>query len=376
MNEKEISEIRRRFNASKSNINHIRGCCVSTEKEILSEFDQSLAFLTEDETSKILSLIKKTLSGYIGRNLVDIEFSTKQVLESEEHKMLMDIRNSSLSDDEAIKALYKRIIDSVEMEGNYIILLAEDKYDVPSYGVDGEKRDESSEIFRYFICCICPIRASKAQLGFYISGNPFRSVASDTIIAMPELGFMFPTFDDRTANIYKTLMYTKDTKADYSAFVENLFKSEIIPLPAEVQRQTFNTILEQTANDRCDLHVVKVLHNQINEMIEEHKERKEEEPLFIDKNKFVGLLESSGLTNDSIDAFSDKFNSEFGEKTQITPRNIVETRSFNIKTPDVVIKVNPKRTDLIKTRIIDGEKYILISAEEDVEVNGVNITIS
>ena len=106
------------------------------------------------------------------------------------------------------------------------------------------------------------------------------------------------------------------------------------------------------------------------------KERKEEEPLFIDKNKFVGLLESSGLTNDSIDAFSDKFNSEFGEKTQITPRNIVETRSFNIKTPDVVIKVNPKRTDLIKTRIIDGEKYILISAEEDVEVNGVNITIS
>lgn len=376
MNEKEISEIRRRFNATKSNINHIRGCCVSTEKEILAEFDQSLAFLTEDETNKILSLIKKTLSGYIGRNLVDIEFSTKQVLESEEHKILMNIRNSSLGDNEAIKSLYKKIIDSIEMEGNYLILLAEDKYDVPSYGVDGERRDESNEVFKYFICCICPIKASKSQLGFYISGNPFRSVSSDTVIAMPELGFMFPTFDDRTANIYKTLMYTKDTKADYSAFVENLFKSEVIPLPAEVQRQTFNTILEQTANERCDMHVVKVLHNQINDMIEEHKERKEEEPLFIDKNKFVGLLESSGLTNESIEAFGDKFNSEFGEKAQITPRNIVETRSFNVKTPDVVIKVNPKRTDLIKTKIIDGEKYILISAEEDVEVNGVNITIS
>ena len=376
MNEKEISEIRRRFNAAKSNINHIRGCCVSTEKEILSEFDQSLAFLTEDETAKILSLIKKTLSGYIGRNLVDIEFSTKQVLESEEHKMLMDLRNSSLGDDEAIRSLYKRIIDSVEMEGNYVILLAEDKYDVPSYGVDGEKREDSNEVFKYFICCICPIKTSKSQLGFYVSGNPFRSVSADTIVAMPEFGFMFPAFDDRTANIYKTVVYTKDTKADYSAFVDSLFKSEIIPLPAEIQRQTFNTILEQTASERCDLHVVKVLHNQINEMIEEHKERKEEDPLFIDKNKFVGLLESSGLDEESIEAFGDKFNSEFGEKTQITPRNIVETRSFNVKTPDVVIKVNPKRTDLIKTRIIDGEKYILISAEEDVEVNGVNITIS
>ena len=376
MNEKEISEIRRRFSASKSNINHIRGCCVSTEKEILAEFDQSLAFLTEDETGKILSLIKKTLSGYIGRNLIDIEFSTKQVLESDEHKMLMDIRNSSLGDNEAVQALYRRIIDSVEMEGNYIILLAEDKYDVPSHGVDGERRDESSEMFRYFICCICPIKASKSQLGFYISGNPFRSVSADTIIAMPELGFMFPAFDDRTANIYKTLMYTKDTKADYSAFIESVFKSEVIPLPAETQRQTFNTILEQTANESCNLHVVKTLHNQINEMIEEHKERKDEETLLIDKNKFVDLLESSGLEEKQIEAFSDKFNSEFGEKTQITPRNIVETRSFNLKTPDVVIKVNPKRTDLIKTRIIDGERYILISAEEDVEVNGVTITIS
>ena len=377
MNEKEIGEIRRRFSAAKSNINHIRGCCVSTEGQILSEFDQSLAFLTEDEIDKILGIIRKTLSGYVGRNLSDIEFSTKQVLESAEHKALMDIRDSDMSDDEAVHELYKRIIESLEgIEDNYIIMLASDKYDVPSRRVDGEKGDDSNEIFRYFVCCICPIKTSRSQLGFYISGNPFRSVSADTVVTAPELGFMFPSFDDRSTNIYKALFYTKSTQNDYSKFIDTLFKSEVIPLPADIQKETFNTIVEKVAEEQCNLHVVKTLHNQLNEMILEHKEQKVEEPLFLDKNQIVSVLESSGLEENQISKFRDKFDTEFGEKAQISPRNVVETKQFRLKTPDVVIKVDPKRTDLIKTRVIDGEKYILISAEGDIEVNGINISIT
>lgn len=375
MNEKEIAEIRRRFRADRGNINHIRGCCVGSEKQILSEFDQSLAFLTEDETEKIMALIKKCFSGYIGRNLVDIEFSTKQVLESEEHKMLTDIRNSELNDTDAVHKLYEKIISTVEMDGNYIILLATDKYDVPSYGVDGEKKDESNEVFKYFVCAVCPIKTSKTLLGFYVSGNPFRAISADTVVTMPELGFMFPTFDDRTANIYKSLYYVKDTEADYSEFLQSVFNSEIMPIPADVQKQTFNAILENTMSENCNLHVVKTLHNQINEMIETHKEQKEEEPLLMDKAKLSEILSSGGVESSQIEAFEKKFSEDMGDKQQISPRSIIETSSFKLKTPDVVIKVNPKRTDLVKTRVIDGEKYILISAEEEVEVNGVMINI-
>ena len=95
----------------------------------------------------------------------------------------------------------------------------------------------------------------------------------------------------------------------------------------------------------------------------------------LDRSKLAEVLESSGLDGEKISAFEESFTKELGEKAQISPRNIVETRQFQLKTPDVVIKVNPKRTDLVKTRVIDGEKYILISAEESVEVNGVNINI-
>ena len=66
----------------------------------------------------------------------------------------------------------------------------------------------------------------------------------------------------------------------------------------------------------------------------------------------------------------------FGFEAQLHPKNIIDNKHFAINMPDVSIKVNPARTDLIETRVIGGVKYILICADENVEVNGVSIHIS
>ena len=289
--------------------------------------------------------------------------------------MLMDIRNSSLSDTEAVHKLYDRIIKSVSFEENYIILLAVDKYDVIGKKVDGESDSESGEVFTYFVCGICPIKASKSQLGFYVSGNPFRNISADTVVSAPELGFMFPTFDDRSANIYKAMFYTRSTEADNTELIDNLFKSDVIPMPADTQSETFNRILEDSASSLCTLNAVKSIYNQVAEVIETAKEHKDEDPILLDKTMVKEILEAGGIDEEAVTKFEEKFGEEFGENARIAPRTLISTNKFQVKTPDVVIKVDPKRTDLIKTRIIDGEKYILISAEETVEVNGVNIEI-
>ena len=62
--------------------------------------------------------------------------------------------------------------------------------------------------------------------------------------------------------------------------------------------------------------------------------------------------------------------------TQLSPRNLVDPRRVEIKTADVTIKVDPDRTDLVQTRIINGVKYILVRVEEGVEVNGVPVQIT
>ena len=70
-----------------------------------------------------------------------------------------------------------------------------------------------------------------------------------------------------------------------------------------------------------------------------------------------------------------EYDAVFGFESDLHPKNIIDNKHFEIKTPDVVIKVDPARSDLIETRVIGGVKYIMICADENVEVNGVNIHI-
>lgn len=370
MNEKEVSEIRRRFRADKSNINHVRGVFVNEKKEIVSEFDQSLGMLSEEESGAILSVLKKALSGYIGRNLIDINFSNEQVLNSEEHKLLSTLRSSELRDNDAVHALYEKILPSIEMDGNYLIMLAYDSYDVFSKSASGEDGD-SSESFSYILCAVCPIKSSKYSLTYYIHENRIRNVCEDAVISAPEFGFMFPTFDDRKTNIYNALYYTKSVSEKREGFINAVFNTEL-PMPAAEQKETFNSLLAET---ECSFDVVESVHAELSAMIDNHKESREEEPLTVSKTTVKDILRASGVAEDKLEVFEKKFDESFGENAELSPQNIIDRNKFDLRTADATIKVDPERSEIVETRVIDGTKYILIRADSDVEVNGVNIRI-
>ena len=126
MTEREIAELRRRFRADKSNITHVRGCYVNENREIISEFDQSIAMMGQEESEKLLANLRRTLSGTVGKNLLDIGFDTRQVAEGEEHRLLMALRDSRLEDREAVEQFFRKAIQTLNIEGNYLILLAFD----------------------------------------------------------------------------------------------------------------------------------------------------------------------------------------------------------------------------------------------------------
>lgn len=65
------------------------------------------------------------------------------------------------------------------------------------------------------------------------------------------------------------------------------------------------------------------------------------------------------MPEDKINSFDDKFEEAFGKHARICPHNIISTKQLEVKTPDVTVKVNPDRNDLVKTEVIDGVKYIL-----------------
>jgi len=375
MNEREVSELRRRFRPDKTNITKLCGCYVSDQGEILSQFTTSIALMLEDEKEKVLAVLKKALSGSLGKNLMDISFPTKQVVEGAEHKLLQTLRTSRLEDQDAAEAFYQKVISTVSFETNYLILLAYDAYDVPFKGRDGGSFSEASDqVFSYIVCSICPVKLSKSGLSFHVQDQEFHNSKTDWIVCAPELGFLFPAFDDRATNLYGALAYTRNTADNHEEFVKSVFGTDA-PMAAAHQQESFQSMLGHSLEDDCSMEVVQAVHAQFSDMIQEHKESRDKEPLLISKPEVNHVLKTCGLSEERVKAFNEEFDDVFGEHADLSPKNLVNPRQFHVITPDVKIQVAPDKRDLIETRVLGGVKYILIRAEEGVEVNGVQVNI-
>ena len=375
MNTKEISEIRRHIRRDRSNMTAIYGCYVNENKEIIAQFRRSTGMMSENEGEKYFGLLKRSLSGSIGKNLIDITFKTSQVAGSEEHKLLMDLRQTKLEDEEIRSRFYQKVIESVSLKENYLILLGCDSYDVPFKGKDGTSGSENSdETFTFLLCAVCPVKQTKATLHYEPESKEFHDGGITNVCAAPELGFLFPAFDNRSTNIYNALYYTHSPKESHEAFVDAIFHAPI-PKPAMEQKKSFEALLSNSLDEECNLDVVQTVHDELCQRIELHKESRVPDPLLVSKDDVKEVLASCGVSEAHIAKFSVDYDEAFGFEADLHPKNIIDTKRIEVKTPDVSIKVAPDRSDLIETRIIGGVKYILICAEGDVEVNGVSIHI-
>ena len=371
MNQKEINELKRRFRTEKNAIGRIYGCYVSAHKEVISYIDEPLSMMPLEEAEKYLGLLKKTLSGALGKNLIDIIFSTQQVADSDEHRLLMALRDSKLKDGEVREAFYQKVIHSLDMgDVNYLILLAHDAYDVPHRGKDGETQtDASDEVFTYIVCCVCPVKDGKLELGYCPGENEFHNCAASQVVSPPELGFLFPAFDDRAANIYNALSYARKPDELHQEFLDAIFHTEPPMSPAE-QREAFQTALRDALDGACGLEIVQAIHEQLSAKINEHRESKDPEPLSVTAQEIGAILRDCGTAEEQISSFVGLCGESFGKDAALDPANLIESRRFEVKAADISISVPPEQSYQVETQVIRGKKYILIPAGEGIEVNG------
>ncbi len=376
MNKKDIAEIKRRFNLEHNNITCIRGCYVNNQGEVISSFTRSLVGMAQEEAEKYLAIFKRTLSGNQGQNLLDIRFDPETMESSPEYQLLTALKNTALKDDETVDYFFQQIIANLHMEDHYLILLMHDGYDIPyrSKEDDSKVADMSTEVFHYILCSVCPVRLTKPSLSYDAGRNDFRSRESDWIVGAPEMGFLFPAFEERAANVYEALYYTRDTAEGHDDFVNAVFQSEL-PMPADQQKEIFQSILQETLEEDCSYEVMQAVHEQVMERLEEKKQEKSAEPVQLSKYDVTDVLAECGVSTAHMEAFNDKYDQEFGKQARLDAVNITNAKQFEVKTPSVVIKVNSDRTDLVETRVIDGHPYILIRADDGVEVNGVNVSM-
>ena len=373
MNQKEISELRRRFRPDKSAVSHIYGCYVNANREIIADLEESLGILPQEEGEMYLGLLKKALSGALGRNLIDIVFSTQQVIDSAEHRLLMDLRDTQLKDRAVRQTFYDRVISALDMDGsNYLILLAHDAYDVPYRGKDDEMQPDASDtVFSYIVGCICPVRDGKVELGYFAGENAFHSRIASQTVAQPELGFLFPAFDDRAANLYNALFYTRRPDQLHQAFLDAVFHTEV-PLSAVEQKEAFESALTGALEDTCSMAVAQALHDGLRERIIQHKESHDPEPLAVTAGEVGAILRSCEVPEAQVSAFLEKCGEQFGRDAALSPANLINSGRFEVETADAKISVDPARSYLVETRYIDGRPYLLIPADS-VTVNGLPV---
>ena len=370
MNQKEVSELRRRWRLEKSAVSRIYGCFVNSKREIVSDLDESLGTMPQEEAEKYLGLLKKALSGTLGKNLIDIVFSTQQVMDSEEHRLLTALRSSGLKDAQARAAFYQKAIQGLDMgEDSYLLLLACDPYDVPRRGKDGEDRaGEGEEVFTYLLCCVCPVKQGRPELGYFPGDNEFHYTAGQ-VVSPPELGFLFPAFDGRAANIYNALFYSRKPDQIHQEFIDAVFHTEP-PMSAAEQREAFQEALSQALEDSFTVEVVRSVHERLADQIGQHKESRSPEPLALTVGDIGGMLRDCGVDEARIGAFKANCEEQFGAGSVLSPANLIDAKRFEVKTAEASVSVSPDCSYLVETRIIDGKKYILVPAGEDVEVNG------
>lgn len=371
MNKREISEIKKQFKKDNNAITRICGCYVDAEKQIRTTLKEAFFALSEEEIFKYYEIFRKSLSGSLGKNLHNLEYSVHDEGDGSAHSLLMKLRSDRLGDDETVDAFYQKVIESYEYGENYYIILIHSSYDIPGKALDGDEMfDASDEVYNHILCCICPVKLSEPGLSYNETTNSIEERVRDWWVQPPMTGFLFPAFNDRSTDIHSLLYYSKKPEELHGEFIDACLGCAS-PISFKAQKEVFQEILNDTLGEECDYETARQLHENLTELAEEHKE--DMEPLRLGSAEVKGLLEKSGVEPEKLEHFDKVYEDAAGESTTILVPAITGSGKFAVKTPDVEIRVNPDRLDLVETRLIEGRRCLVIAVEDNVEVNGMPV---
>ena len=410
MNKKDILELKRRLKKGECTFTKMRGCYVDSHKEIIVNINETFLNLADDEFFKYLDIAKKVLSGTVGNNLLELGFEPGEELSGGKQNFLLGLRDSELKNDALADRLFELIIDNYDYDGNYLILLFNDAYDVIVKTNDNNKLDESEEVYKYIICAICPVELTKAALGYREDEHRIGSRIRDWVVSMPENGFVFPAFTDRSSDIHSLMFYTKTPKEPKTDFAQAAFGC--VPKRTAAEEKTaFGEIVKAIASEDGSDDLVTGIHQALSAMSQELDTSTSSEPAVLDSRTIESMLTNGYISEDTAEKIESACREEFGEeppvleniidgkilegnakkqreaelqkevaelKTQLAEAKSSSDSSLSLPWESgdgesIILNVSDEKAEEIETRIIDGRRFIVIPIEGDETaiINGV-----
>ena len=412
MNKKEVTELKRRMKKESCSITKLCGCYVNSSKERVTEFSETFLNLEDEELHKYLDLAGKTLSGTLGNNLMELEFpddlinvasdilanGQTPVLDGGEQALLLKLKDSKLTDADAVSEFYEKVINSYDYIGNYLILLFHDVYDVPMRATDGVMLEDSETLYEYILCAICPVNLSKPGLGYREDENRIGVRIRDWVVGAVDTGFTFPAFSDRAADIHHILMYAKDAKAPHKEFWENGLGVTSRLTSAE-KKNAFTNMVIQTLGPESDdtADTVLDIQNRLNDYIIEHEDdTSEDAPLIMEPQTVAEILTESGVSEEKASKIQEKYTEYFPHDERPEAKELLDSKAMKENEQraetqalkdrvvelsqrledaglspssddkaDIVVKIPADRLDNVTETFIDGMHCLVIPIEDD-----------
>ena len=370
MNNSEILELKKRLKFSEDASFKIEACYViGSEKRIQSRMNTYLTNLEESDRHKYIEILKKGLSGVLNRNLLNLSFQ-RSMQGKDAQKFLISMRDAELNDPAVMDKLYEKIMDTYSTVGNYLIITLYDAYDVPREGTDGFSQGESEEVFRYFYTCICPVNLAKAALSYHEDENVFAARVRDWVVEMPDVGFMFPSFNDRTSDVNALLYYCKDPLLIHPEVISDCLGCEE-EMTSVVETQMFKHVIEDVINEAPEYDTLEVVRNVQDNLTDMLEKQVHTFAPTIDKKGAAKLLRDSGIKEEHLPIVEEKFEKEVGEGGFLHADRIKEKGRLEVKGDNVKISVKQEASSLVEIRVIDGRKCLVVPLDSDMEVNGI-----
>lgn len=390
MNKKDIHELKRRLTKHGCTFTRMCGCYVDAEHNKVTNIAETFLNLEEEDFFKYLDIAKKVFSGTVGNNILELEFPLEEEAVGGKQQFLMGLRESGLKNDELLDTFYDMVIESYSHAGNYLILVFHDAYDVMKKTKDNIDLDESEEVYDYLICAICPVNLTKPGLGYREEENCIRSRIRDWVVGLPDTGFVFPAFTERSTDIHSVMFYTRDTKNPHSEFMTDGLGCGV-KLTATEKKMTFENIVKDVIGEEGGKSEVLYMDIQdnLNDRVCQHMEmndpeegRGEQEPMLLTTREIAEVLNESGLTEEQTAAIEKNYEDVFGEDLpeagSLVDARLVEANARRKDRMELVQQVSSLKQQLEEIRSFPGnsrdepEEGSLTDSQNDSEEDGIS----
>lgn len=431
MLKKDVLELKKRFTKNGCTFTKMAGCYIDSEKNKVVNIHETFLNLEEEEFYKYLDIAKKTLSGNIHNNLLELEFPKEEEEAGGKQQFLMGLRESKLKNPELFERFFDLVIENYDYPGNYLILLFHDAYDVIKKTSDNLKIDESEEVYEYILCAICPVTLSKAALGYREDQQRIGSRIRDWVVGVPDSGFIFPAFTERSADIHSVMFYTKDTKEPHTELMEDLLGCPA-KRTATIQKNVFNNLVQHVIDEHADVNesALMDIQDELHQMLTEHEKENNEEELVLDNHTLQTVMAKSDIPEPVAHVIEEAYQSEFSKEPPVVDslidkktiaenekrhqqkaltdqvlalRTTIEEQEAAIEEKDtvikqqhqelsivsspelsqqsavdVIVKVKADHASQVTKKVIDGTPCLVIPVEDNfhIKINGVDKDIT